>query len=746
MEIAYFLKLFKRNWIFISLIAISAASITFVLISLKNKEYYSRAQLSAGITDKNQVSFDKSELSWNEVNSKFTNFLEFLNSKEVYTMLSYRMLIQEIESKGAFKPEEYKELLKKYSISSLETAKAVVKQKYEREELLDLNNKDDQTIYEMLKIMYYDQGILSKTLQISRITGSDYFKVEVKTQNPRLSSSLVNFYCQETIRVNDIIEDKRAEKSVAFFKDLRDKKKTDFERKLDSLSKVKSGSQVIDYSSQSEAHIDRISTLETAKNEEEKKVLGLRRAIGNIDSQLNQAEIKSNQSHQTNSSIINLKSKVEKLNEKYINSGFKDKALADSVVQLRQQLERQLSNLNQNVSIGVDESYKDLIQKKIDYEVELSIAEASLSSIQASIYSSKSSLTSFAGNEATLTPLEMGVTVAKDEYMNVVEKYNDARNEAMKNGAIIRQIEVGQPADEPEPLKRVVFSGVAAVASFIIGLSVLFLIAYFDNTIKNPENFSKNTGLPLLGCVYSLPKKSSNLDNVFFENGQHTADGSKFKEQLRNIRYEIEKENNKVFLFTSTEKEEGKSFVLVSLAYSLILNYKKILIIDTNFKHNTLSHLFKGNVAVEDYFYQPERKLLGTTNASAQSLSIDVPNPKMETTTEDVLQRTHIDGLDIISCKGNDLSPSEIFHGRRFEELLTTLRPRYDYIFLEGPSLNQYSDTKELADYCDKVVGVFASDKSIKQLDKVSIKYLKSIGNKYFGSILNKVDHEDLLV
>ena len=743
MEFTYFLKLFKRNWLIITLIAVATAGITFVLLTVKKKEFYSRAQLSAGITDKNQVSFDKSELSWNEVNSKFTNFLEFLNSKEVYTMLSYRMLLQEIESKGAYKQEEYQELVQKYTVSSLDKAKEIMAKKYENHELLDLNQKNDQTIHDMLKIMYYDQNILSKTLQISRITGSDYFKIEVKTQNPRLSSSLVNMYCEEAIRINDILESKKAEQSVAFFKELKDKKKNDFERKLDSLGKVKSGSQVIDYSSQSEAHIDRISTLETAKNDEEKKVLGLRRAIGNIDMQLNTAEQKSHQSHQTNSSIINLKSKIERLNEKYINSGFKDKALSDSVVLLRNQLERQLGRLNQNVSIGVDESFKDLVQKKIDYEVELSMAEASLSSIQASIYSSKSSLTSFAGKEATLTPLEMGVTVAKDEYMNVVDKYNEARNEAMKNGAIIRQIEVGQPADEPEPAKRVVFSSGAAIASFIIGLSVLFLIAYFDNTIKNPDNFVKNTGLPLMGCVYAQPKKSSNLDLVFFENSLHTSEANKFKEQLRNIRYEIEKVPSKVFLFTSTEKDEGKTFVLVSLAYSLILNYKKVLIIDTNFKHNTLSLLFKGNIAVEDYFFHPERKLIGSSNGS---MGIEMNNPKMEATTEDVLQRTHIDGLDIISCKGNDLSPSEIFHGRRFEELLTTLTPRYDYIFLEGPSLNQYSDTKELAGYCDKVVGVFASDKAIKQLDKEPIKYLKSLGDKYLGSILNKVDLDDLLV
>ena len=249
--------------------------------------------------------------------------------------------------------------------------------------------------------------------------------------------------------------------------------------------------------------------------------------------------------------------------------------------------------------------------------------------------------------------------------------------------------------------------------------------------------------MPLLGFVYELPKNSVNLEQIFFNGRVQENVGDKFREQLRNIRFELEKTNNQILLVTSLDRQEGKSFFITSLAYSLILNYKKILIIDTNFKNNTLSALYKGNNGFEEFLRKHEQRLLSEGN---QGHLIGEAIWFNEASEENIIQKTGIEGLDIISCKGNNLSPSEIFHGKRFEELLDSLRFRYHYIIMEGPCLNLYSDTKELSVYCDKVLGIFAANKSIKKIDRESIKFLKSLKDKYMGSILNKVDAADLAI
>ena len=82
--------------------------------------------------------------------------------------------------------------------------------------------------------------------------------------------------------------------------------------------------------------------------------------------------------------------------------------------------------------------------------------------------------------------------------------------------------------------------------------------------------------------------------------------------------------------------------------------------------------------------------------------------------------------------------------GRAFSHLVTLLSDNFDYVLLEGASLNEYSDTKELVRFSDKVVAVFSAENDIKQMDRESIQYFKSLGKKFGGSLLNKVDTKDL--
>jgi polysaccharide biosynthesis transport protein len=81
------------------------------------------------------------------------------------------------------------------------------------------------------------------------------------------------------------------------------------------------------------------------------------------------------------------------------------------------------------------------------------------------------------------------------------------------------------------------------------------------------------------------------------------------------------------------------------------------------------------------------------------------------------------------------------------ENILQHLREytkEFDYIFLEGPPLNDYSDSMELSQYVDGVIAVFSATHVVKQIDKESMKFFKDLNGKFIGSILNKVDLQDV--
>jgi len=100
----------------------------------------------------------------------------------------------------------------------------------------------------------------------------------------------------------------------------------------------------------------------------------------------------------------------------------------------------------------------------------------------------------------------------------------------------------------------------------------------------------------------------------------------------------------------------------------------------------------------------------------------------------------------IIGSEGGDYTPSEILPRDNILHHLEELKEEYDYIFLEGPPLNDYSDSRELALYVEGVVAVFSANHIMKQIDRETISFFKELNGKFCGAILNMVDLENINV
>ena len=107
-------------------------------------------------------------------------------------------------------------------------------------------------------------------------------------------------------------------------------------------------------------------------------------------------------------------------------------------------------------------------------------------------------------------------------------------------------------------------------------------------SLKTPNQFERTLDLKLAGPLIKVDIKKLNLAKLFSETVKDK-ELENFKHFLRKIRFEIENTNAKSFLITSPKTGEGKSFIIFSLAFVLSIVKRKVLIIDTNFKNNTLT-------------------------------------------------------------------------------------------------------------------------------------------------------------
>ena len=198
-----------------------------------------------------------------------------------------------------------------------------------------------------------------------------------------------------------------------------------------------------------------------------------------------------------------------------------------------------------------------------------------------------------------------------------------------------------------------------------------------------------------------------------------------YKNNIRKLRYELLKSPNKIFLITSTQKQAGKTTVIESLAASLLLNKKKILILDLNFGNNTITQKHIPTVLIQDI---------------GEVLKYDISLKDQQ-----LLQNTvSIDGLHIIGCREGNFTPSEALYNIDLTRFLKLLKDEFDFILIEGAALNDFADSRELAVYAEEVFTVFSASSPVSQEDNKSIQFIDALGGKNRGAILNNVQLENI--
>jgi Mrp family chromosome partitioning ATPase len=429
-----------------------------------------------------------------------------------------------------------------------------------------------------------------------------------------------------------------------------------------------------------------------------------------------------------------LRSKINELNRIYLDGGGKDKELEELINGLRVQLQYELGK--QDFAALTPEkrpkSQVELMREKEDLELQVTIINSNIGTLRSRVASLKGNVSTIGNEEAIISSLERERENAFIDYMAYVEKLNDAKSKSLISNSGLNLMIMGQPSPEPEPSKRLVYILISMIGSFFMCVGLIVSSEFFDTRIKTPNRFERMVRLKLLGYVNFLPSQKNEFG--FLNNDKDRKDVEHLVNLLRKIRFSIELLKVQVILISAPNKGDGKSFFIKALAQSFSLMNKRTLIIDTNFRNNSLSQLIIGNKMLE------EPLLLKLLNDN----TTDTEKSHDDGHTESIIHPTSDRNVDIIGSRKGYESPSELFSGKNFVSLISSFRDKYDYILLEGPALNEYSDSKELSEYVDGIIAVFSAENSILEKDRDTVKYLKSVNGKFLGAVLNFVRENEL--
>lgn len=738
----------NRIWVLIVFPVISVVCAVF-LISRMDKVYKSTAMLATGFTSDEVVRLSDDRTSNQfETNTKFTNTIESMKSSPVLSLVSYRLILHDLKDTVAFRElKEDDDFLAILDSENREKLVKIFQYHLDNFQLINPLDSDDQMAYKALRAYQYDYEYLSEKFSVNRKSISDFITVEFQSENPYLSAYAVNVLCQEFLRFNKSLKTDRSSESVEFLENLMEEKRTKRDNLSVELNDFKVRNNIFNYSAESASKIAQISNYEASKEAEEKNIGALTLSLDMVTSKIQSfTKVDQNEVSKINQRIIDLRRRIDELNSSESESA------KLKVSQLRDELQLEIARLQMMNTSSSSEEFNELVKERDQLQLDLQIAKSNLLTINESLARLKIGVSGLASKEARLAELERDLSIASSEYQNAQERYNAAINKASAIGSSLKQIIQGQPSKEPESTKAIFLVALAGIGSFIISAIVILMLEFANFEIRNQNRLEAQTGLKGIATLNEIKVKLLDLQKIFHSKNEDR-DIDVFIHFIRKFRFEIQSSNSQVILVTSTKANVGKSFLIVCLSYTLSLINKRVLIIDTNFKSSSLTKLLIPNIDGIGLLKKGRTSELGLLPEEAgpgsnggDKSNYDDQN-RVKNGSKTLIYKTRFQGVDIIgNFGGGKDSPSEILAGKDFKKMLDNLVLQYDYVLLEGPSLNEYSDTRELIEYVDKVITVFDADTTLTELDHDSIKYLKSIKEKLLGSVLNKVKLKELSV
>jgi capsular exopolysaccharide synthesis family protein len=241
----------------------------------------------------------------------------------------------------------------------------------------------------------------------------------------------------------------------------------------------------------------------------------------------------------------------------------------------------------------------------------------------------------------------------------------------------------------------------------------LMIRDFFDDKIRSINDAEYMLHRSVMSVIYSNNLKSESVVAEFPK--------SAISESFRNLRSTLflksDHEKSKVILITSSQPQDGKSFVSLNLASSIASVGYKTILIDCDLRRPTLHIKLK------------EENTRGLSNYMIKKASV-----------EDIIRNTSITNLDFISAGPVIPNPSELLESGVLDNLINHLKTKYDYIVIDTTPVGIVADAILMMKYASKVLMVIRNNYTRKDIFANVLSNLKSNKLTNFDIIYNDLN------
>ena len=286
----------------------------------------------------------------------------------------------------------------------------------------------------------------------------------------------------------------------------------------------------------------------------------------------------------------------------------------------------------------------------------------------------------------------------------------------------IRIVDMALPGDDPVRPKLPVNLAMSLVLGILGGCGLAFLMEYLDGTVKTREDIEQVVGIPLLGVVPKVDQDDlktlvREIDRSLYVHARPRSTVSECLRSIRtNVMFRTPQSDVRTVLITSAAPREGKSFTSCNLAAIIAMTGSRVLLVDADLRRPALHKRFDLD------------NDMGLCNLFGE-----------DTTLEQVIQHTHIEGLDVLVAGPPPPNPGELLGSGRMKELVKSMR-NYDFILIDSPPVNVVADPLVLSSVADGVMLVVEANRTSRNVVVQAESRLSEMKAKVLGAVVNKLN------
>ncbi len=308
-----------------------------------------------------------------------------------------------------------------------------------------------------------------------------------------------------------------------------------------------------------------------------------------------------------------------------------------------------------------------------------------------------------------LSILRRDAETNRAQYDSLLKRFNELNAESgvqTNNLAIVDRADVPARASWPKtPLNL----ALGAVLGLLLSALVVIVRVQLFDAVRTPHDVTDRLGVPLLGTI---PDQENLLAEL--RDGKSVASEA-FSSIRTNLSLASAHGIPKTMMVTSAQQGEGKSSTCHGLALSFARQGRRVIIVDVDLRRPNAHRLF-----------ELENKIGLSHYLSGQA------------TVDQVIRRTGVDNIDLITAGDIPPNPTEQLSGANFSAMIDHLGSQYDVVLFDAAPILGLADAVVIGHYVEVVLLIVESARNTIRGERSAIERLHQGRATIAGVILTK--------